>query len=239
MPVLFYYYRGLKRMENPEKMAGLKDFLTNGCNQDASKKTRLAELYNSYEDFTRVTETTSYSRSTFKEHINHLFKIKKDPDTKNLIVSGIKPKNEQQKEFKINQKEVTAAAIEEANTEMIMEEEEQKVEPENIKEESFNKEEEKAVEVEIKEIERTIIDEVKDLHPITDLDVSLKDLKSQRQLIDKKISMLYKINDLKDTINKLVSLSTSTVNSIKNVGEADDMTNKLNNAIKIINSIKI
>ena len=210
-------------MENLEKTAGLKDFITNGCNQDANKKTKLLELYSSYKDFTKATEADSYSKNTFKEHINHLFKIKKDPCTKNLIVSGIGPKIEQQKEFKINQKEISEAAIVEANSEVILEEESKKnveIEQEGIE---MNNQENSVVE--------TTTNEEKNIKTIN-IPNRIDELKKKRQLIDKKISILNKIEVLKNILDELSKDYIKKVDNINSIKEADELTKFLNCDIK-------
>lgn len=208
-------------MENLEKMAGLKDFITNGCNQDANKKTKLLELYSSYKDFTKATEADSYSKNTFKEHINHLFKIKKDPDTKNLIVSGIGPKIEQQKEFKINQKEISKAAIVEANSEVIIEEAKNvEMEQEGIE---MNNQENSVVE--------TTINEEKNNKSIN-IPNRIDELKKKRQLIDKKISILNKIEVLKNILDELTKDYIEKLDNINTIKEADELTKYLNADIR-------
>ena len=208
-------------MENLEKMAGLKDFITNGCNQDANKKTKLLELYSSYKDFTKATEADSYSKNTFKEHINHLFKIKKDPDTKNLIVSGIGPKIEQQKEFKINQKEISKAAIVEANSEVIIEE------AKNVEMEQEGIEMNNQTNI----VEETTTNEEKTSKSIN-IPNRIDELKKKRQLIDKKISILNKIEVLKNILDKLSKDYIKKVDNIDSIKEADELTKCLNADIR-------
>jgi hypothetical protein len=209
-------------MENLEKMAGLKDFLTNGCNQDVNKKTKLLELYSSYKDFTKATEADSYSKNTFKEHINHLYKIKKDPNTKNLIVSGIGPKTEQQKDFKLNQQDIAKAAIAEANSEVILEEEAKNVEMEQEGIDMNNQE---------NSVVETTINEEKNIKSIN-IPNRIDDLKKKRQLIDKKISIFNKIEVLKNILDKLSKDYIKKVDNINSIKEADELTKCLNDDIK-------
>lgn len=209
-------------MENLEKMAGLKDFITNGCNQDENKKTKLLELYSSYKDFTKATEADSYSKNTFKEHINHLFKIKKDPCTKNLIVSGIGPKIEQQKEFKINQKEISKAAIVESNSEVIIEEA-KNVEMDQEEGIEMNNQDNSVAEATIKEEKN---------NKTINIPNRIDELKKKRQLIDKKISILNKIEVLKNILDELSKDYIKKVDNINSIKEADELTKFLNGDIK-------
>ena len=221
---------GGKRMENPEKMAGLQDFITNACNQDASTKVRLSDLYKSYNSFTKEISMQPYSRTTFREHINHLFKIKKDPETNTMIVSGIKPKDEQQKEFKLNPDEVAKASIEEAKADMIIEEAKSK-----------------DIEPQIKEIKPEDV-VVMPINEYSDIAIGIKSsntkdyintLKEQRKLIDKKISVMYKLDALKEITDKLFSGTMINMANINNSKDIDSLSSKISDAIKIISDVKI
>jgi hypothetical protein len=217
-------------MENPEKMAGLQDFITNACNQDAGTKVRLADLYKSYNLFTKEISMQPYSRTTFREHINHLFKIKKDPETNTMIVSGIKPKDEQQKEFKLNPDEVAKASIEEAKADMVVEEAKSKV-----------------IEPQIKEIKPEDV-MVMPINEYGDIAIGIKSsntkdyittLKEQRKLIDKKISVMYKLDALKEITDKLFSGTMTNMAMMNDSKSIDAVSSKISEAIKIISDVKI
>ena len=217
-------------MENPEKMAGLQDFITNACNQDASTKVRLSDLYKSYNSFTKEISMQPYSRTTFREHINHLFKIKKDPVTNAVIVSGIKPKDEQQKEFKLNPDDVAKASIEEAKADMVVEEAKSK-----------------DIEPQIKEIKPEDV-VVMPINEYGDIAIGIKSsntkdyittLKEQRKLIDKKISVMYKLDALKEITDKLFSGTMTNMANINNSKDIDSLSSKISDAIKIIADVKI
>lgn len=217
-------------MENPEKMAGLQDFITNACNQDASTKVRLTDLYKSYNLFTKEISMQPYSRTTFREHINHLFKIKKDPETNTMIVSGIRPKDEQQKEFKLNPDEVAKASIEEAKADMVVEEAKSKV-----------------IEPQIKEIKPEDV-VVMPINEYGDIAIGIKSsntkdyinsLKEQRKLIDKKISVMYKLDALKEITDKLFSGTMTNMAMMNDSKSIDAVSSKISEAIKIISDVKI
>jgi hypothetical protein len=221
---------GGKIMENPEKMAGLQDFITNACNQDAGTKVRLVDLYKSYNLFTKEISMQPYSRTTFREHINHLFKIKKDPETNTMIVSGIKHKDEQQKEFKLDPDEVAKASIEEAKADMVVEEAKSKV-----------------IEPQIKEIKPEDV-VVMPINEYGDIALGIKSsntkdyittLKEQRKLIDKKISVMYKLDALKEITDKLFSGTMINMANINNSKDIDSLSSKISDAIKIISDVKI
>jgi hypothetical protein len=221
---------GGKIMENPEKMAGLQDFITNACNQDAGTKVRLVDLYKSYNLFTKEISMQPYSRTTFREHINHLFKIKKDPKTNTMIVSGIKPKDEQQKEFKLDPDEVAKASIEEAKADMVVEEAKSK-----------------DIEPQIKEIKPEDV-MVMPINEYGDIAIGIKSsntkdyintLKEQRKLIDKKISVMYKLDALKEITDKLFSGTMINMANINNSKDIDSLSSKISDAIKIISDVKI
>jgi hypothetical protein len=221
---------GGKIMENPEKMAGLQDFITNACNQDASTKVRLTDLYKSYNLFTKEISMQPYSRTTFREHINHLFKIKKDPETNTMIVSGIRPKDEQQKEFKLNPDEVAKASIEEAKADMVVEEAKSKV-----------------IEPQIKEIKPEDV-VVMPINEYGDIAIGIKSsntknyintLKEQRKLIDKKISVMYKLDALKEITDKLFSGTMTNMAMMNDSKSIDAVSSKISEAIKIISDVKI
>jgi len=211
-------------------MAGLQDFITNACNQDASTKVRLSDLYKSYNSFTKEISMQPYSRTTFREHINHLFKIKKDPVTNAVIVSGIKPKDEQQKEFKLNPDDVAKASIEEAKADMVVEEAKSK-----------------DIEPQIKEIKPEDV-VVMPINEYGDIAIGIKSsntkdyittLKEQRKLIDKKISVMYKLDALKEITDKLFSGTMTNMANINNSKDIDSLSSKISDAIKIISDVKI
>jgi len=217
-------------MENPEKMAGLQDFITNACNQDAGTKVRLVDLYKSYNLFTKEISMQPYSRTTFREHINHLFKIKKDPKTNTMIVSGIKPKDEQQKEFKLDPDEVAKASIEEAKADMVVEEAKSK-----------------DIEPQIKEIKPEDV-VVMPINEYGDIAIGIKSsntkdyittLKEQRKLIDKKISVMYKLDALKEITDKLFSGTMTNMAMMNDSKSIDAVSSKISEAIKIISDVKI
>jgi len=239
-------------MENPEKMAGLQDFITNACNQDAGTKVRLADLYKSYNLFTKEISMQPYSRTTFREHINHLFKIKKDPETNTMIVSGIKPKDEQQKEFKLNPDEVAKASIEEAKSDMIVEEAETKVSPDEEWAEKMKKQIEGIKKEDlITEIQQPVMpkfktnDEIKEelatpfLISSSNTKAYIDNLKEQRKLIDKKISVMYKLDALKEITDKLFSGTMTNMANINNSKDIDSLSSKISDAIRIIADVKI
>ena len=207
-------------MENAEKVLGLQDFITNACNQDTTKKTKLTVLYNSYKNFTKEISMEPYSKKTFKEHINHLFKIKKDPESNNLLVTGIRPKEEQQTSFKLTPHEIEEAALEEARADMAVE----KAKEVDKKHESTTPE----------EIIANVIEE-----SVSETEEYINSLKKQRQFIDKKISIMYKLDNLKKTADTIFSTAIKNIENLKDSKDADEMTNKLAEAIKIMNSIKI
>ena len=239
-------------MENPEKMAGLQDFITNACNQDASTKVRLTDLYKSYNLFTKEISMQPYSRTTFREHINHLFKIKKDPETNTMIVSGIKPKDEQQKEFKLNPDEVAKASIEEAKSDMIVEEAEIKISPDEEWAEKMKKQIEGIKKEDlIADIQQPVMPKFK-----TDAEIKkelatpflisssntkayIDNLKEQRKLIDKKISVMYKLDALKEITDKLFSGTMTNMAMINDSKSIDAVSSKISEAIKIISDVKI
>ena len=217
-------------MENPEKMAGLQDFITNACNQDAGTKVRLVDLYKSYNLFTKEISMQPYSRTTFREHINHLFKIKKDPETNTMIVSGIRPKDEQQKEFKLNPDDVAKASIEEAKADMVVEEAKSK-----------------DIEPQIKEIKPEDV-VVMPINEYGDIAIGIKSsntkdyittLKEQRKLIDKKISVMYKLDALKEITDKLFSGTMTNMAMMNDSKSIDSISAKISDAIKIISDVKI
>lgn len=239
-------------MENLEKMAGLQDFITNACNQDASTKVRLVDLYKSYNLFTKEISMEPYSKSTFREHINHLFKIKKDPETKNMIVSGIKPKDEQQKEFKLNPDEVAKASIEEAKSDMIVEEAETKVSPDEEWAEEMKKQiegikrEDLIADVKQAEMPKFKTDaEIKEelatpfLISSSNTKAYIDNLKEQRKLIDKKISVMYKLDALKEITDKLFSGTMTNMANINDSKDIDSLSSKISDAIRIIADVKI
>ena len=239
-------------MENPEKMAGLQDFITNACNQDAGTKVRLADLYKSYNLFTKEISMQPYSRTTFREHINHLFKIKKDPETNTMIVSGIKPKDEQQKEFKLNPDEVAKASIEEAKSDMIVEEAETKVSPDEEWAEKMKKQIEGIKKEDlITEIQQPVMpkfktnDEIKEelatpfLISSSNTKAYIDNLKEQRKLIDKKISVMYKLDALKEITDKLFSGTMTNMANINDSKDIDSLSSKISDAIRIIADVKI
>ena len=239
-------------MENPEKMAGLQDFITNACNQDAGTKVRLVDLYKSYNLFTKEISMQPYSRTTFREHINHLFKIKKDPETNTMIVSGIKPKDEQQKEFKLNPDEVAKASIEEAKSDMIVEEAETKVSPDEEWAEKMKKQIEGIKKEDlITEIQQPVMpkfktnDEIKEelatpfLISSSNTKAYIDNLKEQRKLIDKKISVMYKLDALKEITDKLFSGTMTNMANINNSKDIDSLSSKISDAIRIIADVKI
>ena len=202
-------------MENVEKVLGLQDFITNACNKDTTKKTKLSVLYNSYRDFTKEISMEPYSKKTFKAHIDHLFKIKKDPESNNLLVSGIKLKEEQQQSFKITPYEAGKASLEEAKADMF---------ESNLK----KTEENKNVEI------------IAEVTPISsDTKVYIDKLKKERQFIDKKISIMQKLDNLKNVSDTLFSTTISNIDKLKDSKEADEISSKINDAIKTISSIKI
>ena len=231
-------------------MAGLQDFITNACNQDASTKVRLVDLYKSYNLFTKEISMEPYSKSTFREHINHLFKIKKDPETKNMIVSGIKPKDEQQKEFKLNPDEV--ASIEEAKSDMIVEEAETKVSPDEEWAEEMKKQiegikrEDLIADVKQAEMPKFKTDaEIKEelatpfLISSSNTKAYIDNLKEQRKLIDKKISVMYKLDALKEITDKLFSGTMTNMANINDSKDIDSLSSKISDAIRIIADVKI
>ena len=239
-------------MENPEKMAGLQDFITNACNQDASTKVRLTDLYKSYNLFTKEISMQPYSRTTFREHINHLFKIKKDPETNTMIVSGIRPKDEQQKEFKLNPDEVAKASIEEAKADMVVEEAKSKVFPDEEWAEKMKKQiegikkEDLIVEIQQPEMPKfKTNDEIKKelatpfLISSSNTKAYIDNLKEQRKLIDKKISVMYKLDALKEITDKLFSGTMTNMANINNSKDIDSLSSKISDAIRIIADVKI
>lgn len=233
-------------MENPEKMAGLQDFITNACNQDAGTKVRLVDLYKSYNLFTKEISMQPYSRTTFREHINHLFKIKKDPETNSMIVSGIKPKDEQQTEFKLNPDEFAKASIEEAKADMVVEQakpneewaEEMKNKLEGIKREDIITT--IAPEPKFKD-NNQIQKELKTpfLIPPSSTKEYIDKLKEQRKFLDKKISVMYKLDALKELTDKLFSGAIENMDSLKSSKDVDELSANINDAIRVVSSIKI
>ena len=242
--VLFLLLGG-KIMENPEKMAGLQDFITNACNQDAGTKVRLADLYKSYNLFTKEISMQPYSRTTFREHINHLFKIKKDPETNTMIVSGIKPKDEQQKEFKLDPDEVAKASIEEAKADMVVEQAETKVSPDEEWAEKMKNQIEgiKKEDLIVTVHPETISVEYKPKQQEEIKSSNTKDyinsLKEQRKLIDKKISVMYKLDALKEITDKLFSGTMTNMAMLNDSKSIDSISAKISDAIKIISDVKI
>lgn len=217
-------------MENPEKMAGLQDFITNACNRDSNTKVRLVDLYKSYNLFTKEISMQPYSRTTFRDHLNHLFKMKKDPETNNIIVTGIKLKDEPQKDFKLNPDDFAKASIEEAKADMVVEEA-------NIKTE----------EPEIKEIKPEDV-VVMPINEYGDIAIGIKSsntkdyintLKEQRKLIDKKISVMYKLDALKEITDKLFSGTMTNMAMMNDSKSIDAVSSKISEAIKIISDVKI
>lgn len=231
-------------MENPEKMAGLQDFITNACNQDAGTKVRLADLYKSYNLFTKEISMQPYSRTTFREHINHLFKIKKDPETNTMIVSGIKPKDEQQIKFKLNPDEVAKASIEEAKADMVVEEAETKVSPDEEWAEKMKnqiegiKKEDLIVTVDPETVKVEYKPKQEEITSSNTKDY-IDSLKEQRKLIDKKISVMYKLDALKEITDKLFSGTMTNMAMLNDSKSIDSISAKISDAIKIIADVKI
>ena len=193
-----------------------------------------------------------YSKSTFREHINHLFKIKKDPETKNMIVSGIKPKDEQQKDFKLNPDEVAKASIEEAKSDMIVEEAKTKISPDEEWAEEMKKQiegikrEDLIADVKQAEMPKFKTDaEIKEelatpfLISSSNTKAYIDNLKEQRKLIDKKISVMYKLDALKEITDKLFSGTMTNMSNINDSKDIDSLSSKISDAIRIISDVKI
>jgi hypothetical protein len=235
---------GGKIMENPEKMAGLQDFITNACNQDAGTKVRLVDLYKSYNLFTKEISMQPYSRTTFREHINHLFKIKKDPETNTMIVSGIKPKDEQQKEFKLDPDEVAKASIEEAKADMVVEQADIKLSPDEEWAEKMKthlegiKKEDLIVTVHPETVSVEYKPKQEEIKTSNTKDY-INSLKEQRKLIDKKISVMYKLDALKEITDKLFSGTMTNMAMMNDSKSIDAVSSKISEAIKIISDVKI
>ena len=210
-------------VSDTEKLIGFNDFITNACNQDNTEVTKLSDLYKSYENFTKEILMKPYSRSSFKEHLNHLFKIKKDTTTNNLIVSGIKVKEKQQTQFKLKNKEVIDATLEEAKTDMLLSNTSLPIMDEQ----------------ETTTTESSPTDIIVNITETTDLKETLSSLRKQRQMIDKKISVVDKLSNIKESTDKLFTSIIAKIDNVKDPKDVDELSKKINNIMDLIESIKI
>jgi chemotaxis protein CheY-P-specific phosphatase CheC len=169
-----------------------------------------------------------------------------------MIVSGIKPKDEQQKEFKLNPDEVAKASIEEVKSDMIVEEAEIKVSPDEEWAEKMKKQIEgikkEDLITDIKQPEMPKFktnDEIKKeldtpfLISSSNTKAYIDNLKEQRKLIDKKISVMYKLDALKEITDKLFSGTMTNMANINDSKDIDSLSSKISDAIRIIADVKI
>jgi hypothetical protein len=170
-----------------------------------------------------------------------------------MIVSGIKPKDEQQKVFKLNPDEFAKASIEEAKSDMIVEEAEIKVSPDEEWAEKMKKQQIEGIKKEdliadIKQPEMPKFktnDEIKKelatpfLISSSNTKAYIDNLKEQRKLIDKKISVMYKLDALKEITDKLFSGTMTNMAMLNDSKSIDSISAKISDAIKIISDVKI